>query len=360
LAYPLRKDETLGIPPKIGALIYDFPPVMLGSPPHFGETHMIMPAARILDFSEVPVIDIASLVRNRPEAKAETVKAIARACQEVGFMYVRNHDFPTTILDRLIEQAKMFFALPMSDKRSVAVEDSPQFRGYLPLEYTGNEGEKGKNLQEGFMIMHEQPLDSFPMHGPNQWPRTLPSLRSAMQDYFDAMEKLVTPLMHGLSMALGHKLDLFDTFHRNPMSVLKLNHYPPQTILDETEIIGVGGHCDGGTFTILWQDALGGLEVRNKRGDWVGVPPIAGTFVINIANLLQRWTNGRFSSTEHRVINRYGKDRYSIAFFVYPSHSTVVEPLVDRKHGEFEPVVCGEDMLTYFRRVYPQRTEAGA
>ena len=144
------------------------------------------------------------------------------------------------------------------------------------------------------------------------------------------------------------------------MSVLKLNHYPPQEIMDETEIIGVGGHCDGGSFTILWQDSLGGLEVRNKSGDWVGVPPIANTFVINIANLLQRWTNGRFSSTEHRVINRYGKDRYSIAFFVYPSHSTVIEPVVDQSRGEYEPVVCGEDMLTYFRRVYPQRAAGSA
>jgi isopenicillin N synthase-like dioxygenase len=144
------------------------------------------------------------------------------------------------------------------------------------------------------------------------------------------------------------------------MSVLKLNHYPPQQILDEAEMIGVGGHCDGGSFTILWQDTLGGLEVRNKSGDWVGVPPIEGTFVINIANLLQRWTNGRFSSTEHRVINRYGKDRYSIAFFVYPSNSTIIMPVVDRSRSEFEPIVCGDDMLTYFRRVYPQRATAGA
>jgi isopenicillin N synthase-like dioxygenase len=82
--------------------------------------------------------------------------------------------------------------------------------------------------------------------------------------------------------------------------------------------------------------------------------------VINIANLLQRWTNGRFSSTEHRVINRYGKDRYSIAFFVYPSHSTIVAPVVDQLDSAFEPIVCGEDMLTYFRRVYPQRAGAGA
>ena len=144
------------------------------------------------------------------------------------------------------------------------------------------------------------------------------------------------------------------------MSVLKLNHYPPQEIMDETEIIGVGGHCDGGSFTILWQDSLGGLEVRNKSGDWVGVPPMEGTFVINIANLLQRWTNGRFSSTEHRVINRYGKDRYSIAFFVYPAYPTVIRPVVDQSRGQLDPVVCGEDMLTYFRRVYPQRSSASA
>jgi isopenicillin N synthase-like dioxygenase len=319
---------------------------------------MIMPAARILDFSEIPVIDIGPLVRGDSQRESRTVEAIARACQDVGFMYVRNHDVPTSVLDRLVEQAKLFFALPTAEKMSVAVADSPQFRGYLPLEYTGNEGEKGKNLQEGFMIMHERPLDDFAMHGPNQWPKAMPSLRSAMWDYFAAMEQLATPLLHGFAMALGHKRDFFDGFHRDPMSVLKLNHYPPQEIMDETEIIGVGGHCDGGSFTILWQDSLGGLEVRNKSGDWVGVPPADGTFVINIANLLQRWTNGRFSSTEHRVINRYGKDRYSIAFFVYPAYSTVIRPVVDQSRGELEPVVCGEDMLTYFRRVYPQRASA--
>jgi isopenicillin N synthase-like dioxygenase len=316
---------------------------------------MIMPTARILDFSEITVVDIGPLVRSERKHEARTIDAIARACQDIGFMYVRNHGAPSASLDGLVEQAKLFFALPTAEKMRVAVESSPQFRGYLPLEYTGNEGEKGKNLQEGFMIMHERPLDSFPMHGPNQWPPALPSLRPAMWDYFAAMESLAAPLLHGFAMALGLDRDFFDGCHRRPMSVLKLNHYPPQQIMDETEIIGVGGHCDGGSFTILWQDSLGGLEVRNKSGDWVGVPPIDGTFVINVANLLQRWTNGRFSSTEHRVINRYGKDRYSIAFFVYPASDIVVRPVVDQSQGELEPVVCGEDMLTYFRRVYPQR-----
>src|SRR5262245_63536189 len=182
---------------------------------------MIMPAARILDFSEIPMIDVGPLVRGEKEREALTVDMIARACQDVGFMYVRHHGVPPSALGRLVEQAKLFFALPTGEKNSVAVEDSPQFRGYLPLEYTGNEGEKGKNLQEGFMIMHERPPDAFPMHGPNQWPKALPSLRPGMWDYFAAMEKLATPLLHGFAMALGHKRDFFDAFHHDPMSVLK-------------------------------------------------------------------------------------------------------------------------------------------
>jgi isopenicillin N synthase-like dioxygenase len=321
---------------------------------------MIMPATRLLDFCDIPVVDAGPLVRDDEAAAATTIEHIARACEEVGFIYIRNHDVPRPLLEKLVAESKLFFALPTEDKQRVAVEDSPQFRGYLPLEYTGNEGEKGKNLQEGFMIMHERPLDHFPMHGPNQWPAALPSLRTAMWNYFAAMEKLAAPLLHGFALALGLDRGFFDEFHRNPMSVLKLNHYPPQEVMDETEIIGVGGHCDGGSFTILWQDSLGGLEVRNKRGDWVGVPPIDGTFVINIANLLQLWTNGRFSSTEHRVINRYGKDRYSIAFFVYPAHQTVISPIVDQSGNEFDPIVCGDDMLKYFRRVYPQRIRQDA
>src|SRR5262249_44152601 len=138
---------------------------------------MIMPAARILDFSEVPVIDIGALVHGERQHEAQVIDAIAHACEEVGFMYVRNHDVPAPVLARIVEQAKRFFALPAAEKTSVSVEDSPQFRGHLPLEYTGNEGEKGKNLQEGFMIMHDRPLGPFQMHGPNQWPKALPSLR---------------------------------------------------------------------------------------------------------------------------------------------------------------------------------------
>ena len=258
---------------------------------------MFMPATRILDFSEIPVIDIGPLVGGDRSREAETVEAIARACQDVGFMYVRQHGVSVATLDRLVAQAKLFFALPAAEKKSVPVEDSPQFRGYLPLEYTGNEGEKGKNLQEGFMIMHDRPCDAFQMHGPNQWPTALPSLRPAMWEYFAAMEKLAAPLMQGFAMALSLKSDFFDDVHRDPMSVLKLNHYPPQPPMDESEIIGVGGHCDGGSFTILWQDSLGGLEVPRCVGLTRHVTP-SGPDTCEISQRLGRWTGKTIWNTD--------------------------------------------------------------
>src|SRR5262249_15296398 len=175
----------------------------------------IMPPARILDCSEIPAIDIAPLLGGERPHEAETVGRIARACEDVGFFYVRNHGVPGATRDRLVGQSKLFFALPSAEKKSVSVEDSPQFRGYLPLAYTGNEGEKGKNLQEGFMVMHDRPRDAFQMHGPNQWPTARPALQPAMSDYFAAMETLAGPLTHGFAMALGLKRDFFDDAHRN-------------------------------------------------------------------------------------------------------------------------------------------------
>jgi len=161
-------------------------------------------------------------------------------------------------------------------------------------------------------------------------------------------------------MALGLPASSFAAPYVDPMLILKLNHYPPQQITSETEMIGVGGHCDGSGFTILWQDDLGGLEIKNKSGEWIGVPPIDGTFVINIGNILQRWSNGRFSSTEHRVINRYGKDRYSIAFFADPNYHTAIRPIVDQTSSDEPPFICGEYLHKNYQRIYPQRASQAA
>jgi isopenicillin N synthase-like dioxygenase len=320
---------------------------------------MVVPASRILDFSEAPVVDIGALVAGDEKRIPGVVAAIAAACEQVGFMYVRNHGVDATVVSATVEAAKAFFALPVGQKMQVAIENSPQFRGYLPLEYTGEEGPSGKNLQEAFVVMHERPLDDRALlYGPNQWPAQAPGLRAAMERYFAAMEALAYKMLPGFAAALGLPPTFFEADFRQPMMILKPNHYPPQEITDETEMIGVGGHCDGGGFTILWQDNQGGLEIRNKSGEWVGVPPIEGTFVINIGNMLQRWTNGRFSSTEHRVINRYGADRYSIAFFADPNYFTSISAVVDKTGNDDPPIICGEYLYKNYRRIYPQRTRA--
>lgn len=322
---------------------------------------MVVPASRILDFSEAPIVDIAALIDGDPKGTQAVVREIAQACEHVGFMYVRNHRVDTTVLAALVDQAHAFFGLPTADKMSVAVENSPQFRGYLPLEYTGNEGPEGRNLQEGFIVMQDRPLDSrAPLYGPNQWPARLPSLKPAMLGYYAAMEALAFRMLPGMAMALGLPASSFAAPYVDPMLILKLNHYPPQQITSDTEMIGVGGHCDGSGFTILWQDDLGGLEIKNKSGEWIGVPPIDGTFVINIGNILQRWSNGRFSSTEHRVINRYGKDRYSIALFADPNYHTAIRPIIDQTSSDEPPFICGEYIHKNYQRIYPQRASQAA
>lgn len=316
---------------------------------------MVIPASRKLDFREVPMVDIGAL---GGADDAAVIREIARVCQDVGFMYVCNHGVPQSVLDDLVAQAKLFFDLPVREKMSAAVEKSPQFRGYLPLEYTGDEGPEGRNLQEGFMIMQDRPLGTVPLHGPNQWPQALPSLRAPMMRYFVELEKLARRMLPGFAAALGLAADFFAPFHDQAMTTLKLNHYPPQPAMTEGEMIGVGGHCDGGSFTILWQDDLGGLEIRNRSGEWVGVPPVEGAFVVNIGNMLQLWTNGRFSSTEHRVINRYGKDRNSIAFFVNPNYSAQIRPVIDVAAANVAAIDYGQRLQVNYRRIYPQRNEA--
>ena len=141
--------------------------------------------------------------------------------------------------------------------------------------------------------------------------------------------------------------------------MLKLNHYPPQDAPPDADIIGVRSHTDYGAFTILWQDDLGGLEILNKSGEWVVVPPMPDSFVINIGDMMQVWSNGRFSSTSHRVINRSGRDRYSIPMFVQPDYDTVIEPLIGAKDAEAPRYTSGERQLADHKRIWPSWPDEG-
>ncbi len=294
---------------------------------------MSLPQSRRLDFDEVPVIDLSRFRAGEPAD--DDIAALYRACRDVGFLYVSGHGIASELIEQLRVEARRYFALPVEAKARYSLDQ--RMRGYLPLDYASYEGEarQAKSRQEGFWIGHDRPLNQDNLlDGPNYWPEESPGLRDTMETYLEASEGLARVLQRAFARALGLDEAFFLKLFEQPQSLLKLNHYPPQENPTTLSHIGVVPHADSGGFTILWQDENGGLEVQTKSGDWVGAPPIPDTFVINIGNILQIWTDGEFSSTPHRVINRGNADRYSIPLFVNPGIHAPIGPLIGPRAGQ--------------------------
>src|SRR5258708_4208836 len=265
---------------------------------------MAIPLSRRLDFSEIPVIDLAPLIDGKGEAAERTVAALRRACADIGFVYVSNHRVKRELVARMAAHARLFFARPMAEKLRIVLDK--RMRGYLPLNYRSYEGEAraGTSHQEGFWIGHERALsDADPLTGPNQWPDSLPDLKPTMLDYFAAVEGLSRVLQRGFARALGLADDSIQALFRAPNSRLKLNHYPPQDAPEQDNDIGVVPHADSGGFTILWQDDNAGLVVQGKGGGWVGAPPIDEPLVINLLNGIPDLTKRNISSPAPPLIN---------------------------------------------------------
>ncbi|MEM7294909.1 MAG: 2OG-Fe(II) oxygenase family protein, partial [Pseudomonadota bacterium] len=285
---------------------------------------MTLPQSRILNFDEIPVVDIGSLVSGKPNQS--TLDELDRACRDVGFFYVSHHGMDMALVDNLLRECAQFFNKSMEEKQRIKLD--ARMRGYLPLEYRSFEGEANAstNHQEGFWIGHELPLTTDdPLAGPNQWLEDGDALKQAMDHYFVSIEMVATALMRGFALALDLSESTFVEVFQQPNSRLKLNHYPLQENPTSEFDIGVLPHADSGGFTVLWQDDSGGLEIQNRDGEWIGAPPIPGTFVINLGKVMQQWTNGYYSATLHRVVNRSGGDRYSIPLFVNPSSDAVID-----------------------------------
>ncbi|HEY0296088.1 MAG TPA: 2OG-Fe(II) oxygenase family protein [Bordetella sp.] len=312
---------------------------------------MLLPQSRTMDFSEVPVIDIGPLLEGvRMDA---TIEAIGAACSNVGFLYVKNHGIAQPVIDAMVLQMRRFFALPESRKMESSMEKSTQFRGFLPMKSGGKK--VAINHREGYIMREDRPLDpAYPLDGPNVWPPDMPAFRDAMMAYFKEAEHLSRCLLQGFSLALGLPAGQLAGMFTHPTTQLKLNYYPAQDRPEKEDEIGIVAHADSGAFTILWQDDVGGLETVNGNGEWVVVPPIPGTFVINIGDILQIWSNGRFSSTPHRVINRYGTDRFSVPLFVHPDPDTLVRPLIGAVAPDYVPFVSGEYQEGVYDRLYPR------
>jgi isopenicillin N synthase-like dioxygenase len=269
----------------------------------------------------------------------------------------------------VFEASRRFHALPRAAKDAIAMNSF--HRGYMApktslIETSSVARVTKPNNSESFMLMHEVPPDDRrfgrPLDGPNLWPE-LAGFRDAVETYERAMHAFCLRLLGPLALALGLPRDWFWPHFREPTTFLRLLHYPPQEPDSPDDAFGAAPHTDYGFITILCQDTQGGLEVRRSDGTWLKAPPLPGTWVVNVADMLSRWTNGRWQSTPHRVKNLSGGDRYSCPYFFDMAMDSIVEVLptcIDGTHpAQHPPVRYGDYLIERLDRNYAYRAATG-
>jgi len=248
-------------------------------------------------------------------------------------------------------------------KRALAV--NPWHRGFIQAGeakmYVGSRPDLKESFIWGLDSAHGLSAPDGFGTPPNQWPDFLPAMRPAFVDYFTAANDVGWALLRAFAVSLDLSADRFLRSIARPTSRGSIIYYPPQPPEMGADQFGVSPHTDWGCLTLLYQDQSGGLEVRGRDGAWVAAVPIAGTYVVNVGDLLARWTNNRFRSTPHRVVNRSGKARYSCAVFVDPDRDTVISPVTAAGAAPlYADVTCGDYVQARFDAAFAYRQKAAA
>ena len=305
-----------------------------------------------------------------------TAAAIDDTLCATGFLLVSGHGVDDRVRDAYFDAMREFFALPIEQKEAIAIGNSDCHRGYVGFETEALDGALAGGSSDGPVAGdlketldtgidhgpdHPEVRAGTPLHGPNQWP-DLAGFRERVEPYRDAMIEATLRMQRAMSMALG--LDPLFIEHQpgEPMYHLRLIHYPPmETLTPEPGQLGCGAHTDYGTLTLLADDGNGGLQVRQRSGEWVDVTVPAGHLVVNLGDLMAIWTNDRWVSNPHRVVNPPGVDRYSSPFFVEPSFHLQIEAIptcvADGEPPRHEPMVTGPYLLSRFDGTHSYRNE---
>jgi isopenicillin N synthase-like dioxygenase len=286
--------------------------------------------AKLVDKSTLPMISIKDLRSTDRQSRMAVGHAIRNACMDTGFFYICDHGVPSSLMDAVLSEARRFFALPLEQKLRLDMANSYCARGYEPIGKQTLEFGTPPDRKESFQISRELPQDDPRViarvinHGPNQWPADLPGWRETCESYLSAMTELATLLMSGIALSLALPEQAFRDFCEEPIATLRLLHYPPQPAHPKPNEKGCGAHTDWGALTILLQDNVGGLQVWDEHLGWIHAAPIPGTYVVNLGDMMARWTNDRYRSTRHRVVNVSGRDRTSVPFFFDGKYDYVV------------------------------------
>ncbi len=272
---------------------------------------------------------------------------LLKATAQCGFLYVRIGDSYASTIDDMRLAQRSFFTSKISEKKQIAVDNNN--RGYLAHGMAQMHGAARKDSKEVFFWGRDADandpdvLAGLPLCGPNQWP-DLDGFRDAVNNYSKMVKLIGDKLLQIVAVALGASENFFEPYYQRSMLRGQLLCYPPTG--DHPDQFGVAPHSDFGCLTLLLQETAG-LEVLFPNDEWVAAPPLENTLVVNIGDLLERWSNHRLPSTKHRVRNLNPCERYSIAMFYDPSPGAVVDPL-DLLPGEvarYSPVGAAEYVL---------------
>ncbi|WP_232281096.1 isopenicillin N synthase family dioxygenase [Novosphingobium nitrogenifigens] len=317
----------------------------------------------------LPILDL-SLVDGGASGGGDA-KAFAAALHDAfvhsGFCYITNHGVPDAVIEATRAKALEFFRLPIEEKLKVSPKEA--VRGFNAIGRTKMQYAEAPDYKEFYQIGLELPADDpavlagEAMRGPNQWP-DLPGFREAFEAYYREIGRCGQRLLRGVALALGVADDFFVGKYAKPLQRTQAVYYPPHPEDHEGELFGVAPHTDYGCITLLWQDDVGGLEVLDRQGRWIDAPPIPGTLVINIGDLLQRWSNNRYFSNQHRVTNRSGRERLSIATFYDPDYSAMVDPrdlnLAPGEDALHAPISAGDYIMGRINRSQKHNAQAEA
>ena len=318
----------------------------------------------------VPVIDIAPFMQGSSVGKQAVAAEVGRACTDIGFFSIVGHGVPEALVARMYDVSRRFFDLPFSEKLAVKRLRPEQSRGYIGFGDENLAYSLGKeavtDLKEFFAIGPVEVPDedyyrraaAYPSFAPNLWPAEPAELRAVWTDYYRALERLGEAIMRIFALALALPEDFFADKLDRHISGIRVINYPDQATAPAPGQLRAGAHSDYGAVTILKsENAPGGLQVKNRRDEWVDVAAVPDSFVVNIGDLMMRWTNDRWISTLHRVANpprdaALGSRRQSIVFFYQPNYDAVIACLPScagpGNPPKYAPVTSGKHRLTKF------------
>jgi isopenicillin N synthase-like dioxygenase len=285
----------------------------------------------------IPIVDFYGLRTSDLALRKATAKGMREAFEDFGFIYVKNHSVVQSVVDELFAQSIAFFDLPQTTKAEAG--------GYRGAGLSGLDPTKPTDVKERFRAPYDADLP------PRYWPEGLNGFREAISVFHEAGLLVLRQLMHGVALSLGVPEDYFDAAHEQHTGAVMLLNYPPisQSLLPGQ--LRSGAHTDFGTMTLLFHHGSAeGLEIQRPDGNWLHAPSLPGAAIVNVGDLLTRWTNGQLRSVLHRVVLPEGeaaqRPRYSATLFYEPRHEVVIsclEPCQSKsKPALYPPITAGE------------------